>query len=1078
MRVTRSLGRLVRVGLCAAALAAATVDRPASAMPARPIRFTRLSLEQGLSQSTVLCMFQDSRGYIWLGTEDGLNRFDGIKFTVYKNDPADASSLPSNFVWAIDEDAQGNLWIATDGEGLVKWDRTLNRFVRRADISSRYIRTLRFGPDGALWIGTRDAGLDRLDVTTGKLTHFGQNPDDPGSLSDNRIYVLHVDTRGRLWVGTDAGLNLLDAERGTFARFLHDPQNPSSLSQDRIRSVYADDSGIVWVGTHGSGLNRLDPATGRSEHFQRDPRDPDSLANDQVRAIFRDRGGRLWVGTTGGLDLFDAERRRFVHYQHDDSPTTLGDNAIMTIGQDRSGLLWVGTRLGGVHNWNPLSWQFGHVAPDLKGPDGLASGNVTAFAEDPGGRLWVGTFGGGLHVMNRVTGRMTRYLNKPNDDASLSSDRVTALVYSHEGAMWVGTLDGGLSRFDPDLRTFARFRHNPSRGDSLGADGVMTMFEDDRGTLWIGTFGEGLDRFDRATGIFEHFRHVPDDPASLSGDRITSIAGAVDGRLWVGTDGGGLNLFDPRSGKSRRYLHEQNRRDSLPSDVVYALFVDAAGGLWVGTRAGLSFLPPRSESFRTYTSRQGLANDVIYGIRSDEAGRLWLSTNNGLSMFEPRRGTFKNYRASHGLQANEFNFGASYRSPTGELFFGGNNGFNGFFPERLAHNETAPPVVLTRVTKNYSPLDGPADQVSRVHLEFRDRIIVFEFAALDYTAPDRNRIAYKLEGFDQDWVETDSSQATYTQLKAGHYVFRVRGANNDGVWNQNGLSVAVDVDAAPWATPWAWGAYLLVGCGCVAGAVRSQQRKVARQVAYGHLLEQRVQERTLELQKANEELAKASITDSLTGLANRRFLSEYVEKEISLLHRRYREIDRHGITQESLDIGFMMIDLDNFKSINDSSGHSAGDEVLRQLRDILRECCRESDIVIRWGGDEFLIVARDTDLERMGELAGRIRRRLSAHVFDIADAQTVHTTCSIGFACYPFNHECLDALSWEQVISVADRALYAAKASGRNAWVGISANDDTPVGGLFAAISSCAGNLVAEGKLNILTSLEGRPIIW
>ena len=498
----------------------------------------------------------------------------------------------------------------------------------------------------------------------------------------------------------------------------------------------------------------------------------------------------------------------------------------------------------------------------------------------------------------------------------------------------------------------------------------MTTFEDDRGTLWIGTFGEGLDRFDRATGLFEHFRHVPDDPASLSGDRITSIAGAVDGRLWVGTDGGGLNLFDPRSGKSRRYSHEQNRRESLPSDVVYALFVDAAGGLWVGTRAGLSFLPPRSESFRTYTSRQGLANDVIYGIRSDEAGRLWLSTNNGLSMFEPRRGTFKNYRASHGLQANEFNFGASYRSPTGELFFGGNNGFNGFFPERLAHNETAPPVVLTRVTKNYSPLDGPADQVSRVHLEFRDRIIVFEFAALDYTAPDRNRIAYKLEGFDQDWVETDSRQATYTQLKAGRYVFRVRGANNDGVWNQNGLSVAVDVDAAPWATPWAWGAYLLVGCGCVAGAVRSQQRKVARQVAYGHLLEQRVQERTLELQKANEELAKASITDSLTGLANRRFLSEYVEKEISLLHRRYREIDRHGITQESLDIGFMMIDLDNFKSINDSSGHSAGDEVLRQLRDILRECCRESDIVIRWGGDEFLIVARDTDLRADGRAGG------------------------------------------------------------------------------------------------------------
>jgi diguanylate cyclase (GGDEF)-like protein len=1074
----------VALALCALSLGASAL-----AAPVRPIRFDHLSLEQGLSQSTVQSILQDSKGYVWLATEDGLNRYDGLSFKVYRRDSMDPASLPSSFVWDIEEDASGNLWVAT-AAGLAKWERTTDRFVRLEALAGKHIRVLRFAPrQSALWIGTRDGGLERLDVGAGTLTPFAHDAADPGSLADDRVYALHVDGKDRLWVGTDGGLDRLEPGSRSFTHLASGSAVPSSPGENKVRVLREDDTGALWVGTSSGGLNRLDVATGRFERFRHDPNAAGSLAHDQVRAILQDADGRLWVGTGEGLDLFEPHRRTFTHYRHDPRvPSSLADDHVLALAQDRGGVLWVGTRLGGVHKWNPLSWQFGHVAPDPDSATGLGSGHVTSFSEDRAGRLWIGTFDAGLYLMDRTSGQMTVYRHDLKSQRGLSSDQVMALCRDHKGDLWIGTLNAGFSRLSAAGREFKHYSSSPRHPEGLGANGVTAIVEDREGRLWLGTYGGGLERFDPETESFTHFRHDPKDPASLSGDRVSSIAEAADGRLWVGTMEKGLNLLDPRSGRFQRFEQRPHDPRSLPSEQVHSLFVDASGSLWVGMHGGLSHLLPDGRSFESFTTRNGLSSDVVYGVRSDSQGRLWLSTNNGLSCLDPRSGQFTNYGVSEGLQASEFNFGAFYQSPTGELFFGGIYGFNAFQPERLRRASATPPVVLTSVSVGHRPLGGPADEVRRIALGFQDKVLGVDFAALDFTAPHRNRFSYKLEGFDPEWVSlAGRPTVTYTNLNPGHYTFRVRAANSDGNWNEEGLSVAVDVAAAPWKTPWAYAGYSLLLAGGVLGLARVQQRKFDREAEYARELESRVQERTkalserqFELERVNQELAQASITDSLTGLANRRFLAEYVEKEVALLRRRYHRMGEEALTPEQLDLAFIMIDLDHFKTINDSAGHAAGDEVLRQVRDLLKSVSRTSDIIVRWGGDEFLLVARDPSGNHVTELAERIRATVAQHVFEIGEGRMVRTTCSIGFASYPFFREQLDALSWEQVVSVADRALYVAKANGRNAWVGFHPGITAlPIQGLFGAICHGTQSLVREGTLRVSSSISGaKALVW
>ena len=835
----------------------------------RPMRFEHLSIEHGLSQSVVNCMLQDRAGFLWLGTQSGLNRYDGYDFEVFRHYGDESSSLAHDWILDLAEGPSGDLWIATEGGGLARWQRSTGTFLSyRHDprdpqsLSSDRVVDLVWDRAGKLWIGTFDGGLDRFDPASGEFQHFRHDPADPRSLADDQIRTVYEDAQGRLWLGTWSGLDLYDPQTRSFRHFRHDPADPQSLSDDRVRAIVEDARGRLWVGTH-AGLNRFDARAiegepkGRFERFVHDPADPASLSHDWVRSLFEDADGRLWVGTDGGLNLWQEASASFASYRHELSdPRSLGGDQVIAIDQDRSGILWVAVAAHGLSRWNPRTWSFPLYASDQAG----ASNIVFAVSEDPQGDLWIGTFDG-LERLDRATGERTRYAHDARDPASLADNRVTALLHDRAGALWIGTVGGGLNRYVGSRSGrrhtgnggFVHYRHDPHRAESLSADAVATLFEDSGGRLWIGTVGGGLALY-LGDGAFRSFRHDPEDPASLSNERIFSLAEDAEDRLWLATEGGGLNRFHPLTEAFLRIEHQPGVAGSLSSNELLAVHVDPRGRLWVGTKGrGLDRLESLDEAtgratFTNYSRADGLPDEQILGIRSDADGGLWLATNNGLSRLDPETGKVKSYDVSHGLQSNEFNFGAHFASPSGELFFGGVGGLNAFFPERIEASRHVPPVVLTSVTRIHQPVgfDRPVFDITELRLSYRDYAVSLEFAVLDYTAPERNRYRYRLEGFEDSWIDNGRRRwVSFTNLDPGSYLLRVQGAGSAGVWNEQGARVAITVAPPPWRTWWAYALYTLglAALAGVAGVIYSQHQEAVRERAIAGHERERVRER-------------------------------------------------------------------------------------------------------------------------------------------------------------------------------------------------------------------------------------------
>ena len=802
------------------------------------IRFDPLSLEDGLSQNTVTAIVQDQAGFMWFGTQDGLNRYDGYQFIQLKHDPRDPATLRNDSILALHLDPNGDLWVGTEGGGLSRWDTTTEAFVHYneetgtpAGFERERVRVITRDKNGILWIGLHQSGLYSFDEQTGQWQQFQAEAGDLKSLSDNRVRAIHEDRTGRLWVGTLGGLNLFDRATGSFTHFNADLGDPSSISDDRVRTIFEDSQQRLWIGTLGGGLNRLDRSTGTFEHFTHDENDPNSLSQNRVRTIFEDNDGRLWVGTDQGINLLQKDKS-FTRYQHNPTdPSSLSADRVVVVFQDRADMLWVGTQGGGLNRWHPLDWSFGHYKGGLAG---LSNDEVLAFTQNQNGLLYVGTLGGGLNTIDRKTGKTRVLRHDPQDEFSLSDNRVTALLHDSEQTLWVGTLAGGLNRQISGTERFEHFRADENNPESLPSDGIMTLFEDRHGVIWAGTFGGGLSRFDRNTGTFSNYQNKADNPFSLSGNQVSSIVEDPSGGLWVGTLGQGLNFFDHDAGLFRQFHHEPGRQTSLSSDEILSLHLDQSGVLWIGTQGGgLNVLErlgadSKTTTFKRYSEHDGLPNDAVYGILPDEQGDLWLSTNRGLARFKTSGQEFESFDVTDGLQANEFNLGAYYLGQSGEMFFGGVNGFNAFMPDRIKRNSMVPPLALTSFMKLNEPAltETPLNQIKQLELGYRDYVVSFEFAALDYRSPKNNRYAYKLDGLDENWIELGNrNEITFTNLAPGPYTLQVRGSNSDGIWNEAGISLPISVAAPPWMQWWAYALYALIAAAIVLRFIYVQRQK-------------------------------------------------------------------------------------------------------------------------------------------------------------------------------------------------------------------------------------------------------------
>jgi signal transduction histidine kinase/ligand-binding sensor domain-containing protein/CheY-like chemotaxis protein len=823
--------------------------------------FEHLTMRDGLSQSTVMSILQDSQGFLWLATESGLDRYDGYSIREYRRERGNEHGLVNDYIWKIAEDARGDLWLATYGGGVARWDRRNDRFQQfRHDpnnpdsLASDAVRTLLIDSNGRVWAANERHGLDVIDPQTGRARHYRSDPNNPRSLVSDAVFALYSDRAGHLWVGTERGLGRYEPRTDDFA---NDVAQGGALDGARVRALLEDHTGALWIGTFDNGLRRLDPRTGQVTAFRHDADNPRSLSNDRVRAIMQDDAQRLWIATSDGLNLFDYTSQTFVRYGRElDNPYSLRDDDVMSLYQDRGGVLWVGTRAGGASHWSPRSWALGHYRSAL-----ISNNAVNAFADDGAGTVWVGTSDGLVEI---DTGQRTerRYDSTTKGPLRLTDNSVMALLNDRDGALWIGTMTGGLQRFDPQRASARSYRYEATDPASLPADGVMSLYEDRDGNVWVGTFGGGIARIERGTGQLTRFAHGADSNG-LSSPRASAIAEDLRGNLWIGTIGGGLNLLDRRTGQFHRYRPNDRDPSSLSDDTVYAVHVDGDGTVWVGTAgSGLDRViggsdRPEAVRFESDTRLANVPSKVVYGIQSDRDGGLWLSTNSGLVRLDPHSGASQLLREPHGLQADEFNFNAHYRGRDGTLYFGGNGGFNAFSPEIAPPTAPPPRLALTSVAvlNNRLPFSQLPGATRPLALEHDDKLVTFEFAALDFVSPANNRYRYRLEGFDPGWVDAGPvHQATYANLDAGEYTFRVRATNADGVWNQEDLTIPVRVAAAPWNTLTARLLYAAV-CLFILGYLwRLQQLRRKRELNYSRELEQMVRVRTHELEERNHQL--------------------------------------------------------------------------------------------------------------------------------------------------------------------------------------------------------------------------------
>ncbi|MCP4217502.1 MAG: PAS domain-containing protein [bacterium] len=794
------------------------------------VKFDHISLEHGLSQSSVNCLLQDRKGLMWFGTSDGLNKYDGYTFMVYKPMAGDSHSLSHNNVKVLYEDHAGVLWVGT-GRGLNRFNRETDTFTqyRKGDkgLSCDEIVSISEDVAGRLWIGTAFGGINKLSVNRERFIRIGNGDNPTSSVGDHGdshllkagvasslIRTLYMEEPGILWIGTvDAGLDRLDTVSGAVTHYAHKPGDSTGLSHNNVSAVCKGPEGFLWVGTDGGGLNRFDKKTKAFRRYSYTDGDVSGTGNGRILSLYVDDDGELLVGTEGGVAVFNRQAERFLHHSsHPDNPYSLSNNLVSCICEDASHVLWLGTEGGGINKFAPLRFKFRHYRYDsLKPGKSVSSNMVYALLEDHSGSIWIGT-DKGLDRLDTATGAFRSYAVDAVESGSQNRDYVMTLFEDRDGVLWAGTWGGGLHRFDRDSGTFFHYAREEGNPYSLGNNIVRYIFEDHEGMMWIGTQEGGLYRFDRAgTGRFVHSGAIPGIPPGFNKKIVSAVHEESSGTLWVGTDAG-LYQFDPGKEAFTYYRTDTGERNLLSSDGVYALHGVSSGILWIGTDGcGLNKYNRETDTFTHYRESNGLPNEVIYAIREDDRGMLWLSTNQGLSRFDPETETFRNYHVGDGLQGAEFNHGAVCKSRNGQMFFGGINGFNSFFPEKIKNNPNAPPIIITAFRIFNEPVavgkDAPLPKVisecAEIHLTHRDYVFSFEFAALDYSFPAANRYAYKMEGLDGDWTYVRTRRfASYTTLTPGSYVFKVKGSNHDGVWNEEGISLRITIIPPFWQTNW------------------------------------------------------------------------------------------------------------------------------------------------------------------------------------------------------------------------------------------------------------------------------------
>lgn len=846
-------------------------------------RYETITVDQGLSQSSVWCSMQDSQGFLWFGTADGLNRYDGYNFQVFRHDAGDSTSLSNNTVWSLLEDRTGKIWVGTLG-GVDLYDRKSGTFTHLANHEpyrntplGSYTRSMLVDHKGIIWFGTAD-GVAMFDPANGALR---QLPDSefPQPSSKPMVVLLHEDDRGNIWMSRDERLFRYDRNTGGI---INVPVGPDGGRLKAFAST-RDIRGNYWFATTSNGVWSLDPATSQWTSYRHDPGNPFSVCDDKFRAVGQDHDGRIWFGAiTNGVCYYDPATKKFYSFRPTDPRSKNARyEGVASILRDRSGLIWIGYDGGGLVKVNPNRSKFNHVLLPPSGMDATGDNFFKALMVDHLGDVWLGTYDQGISVLNRSTGVVRRYRHTPANPASIRSNTVLSLLEDRSGNVWVGMVNG-LDLFD---RRTERFRHLDltvyAESDRRG-NVVTDLCEDSMGTIWCGTITHLL-KFDEALGKMKAVVSMGDLNVQPIMPSVTDIVPSPHGGLWVATLGGGLLKLRADGTVERILKRTSGMTNTISHNNVKTIAIDASGILWVGTEEGLHRYDPVKDQWRVYRVKDGLPNDFIYGVLLDERQHLWISTNRGISRMDIsdyEHPKFRNYSPDDGLQSYEFNTNVYFKTPQGEMFFGGVNGFNAFFPDSVADNPVVPSIVLTGFKKFDEPFDpgGDIGSLSEIRLDYTESVFSFDFAALEFTNPARNQYAYRMEGFGKDWVySSDHREARYTNLDPGTYTFRVKGSNNDGVWNESGTSIKVVIVPPFWKTWWFLGLVVLAGVSTFGGTVRFISTQKLKKRIRELEREKAIQD---ERQRTRERIARDLHDDLASTVGSAGFFVESVKHQL------------------------------------------------------------------------------------------------------------------------------------------------------------------------------------------------------
>lgn len=830
-------------------------------------RFRHISNEQGLSNSTITCIIQDTRGFMWFGTRDGLNQYDGVKAIIYRNDPHNKFSISDNTIRCIYEDAHHKLWIGTS-YGLNRFDPVTNAFTQYAydkqnsnGISSELITAICGQDADNIWIATDGGGLNLLNTITGKITHFRHSV-KKGSLSSDKIYCLIKDTNGNLCVGTQNGLDILPAGKSIFKSY----PISSLTGNDGVSAIAEDHYHNLWLGTNRSGIAVFSPKDEKFKLYRHNDLDPNSLSGDLILQLLADKEGNIWIGTVNkGMDLFNPKNNTFYkYYPKPENAGSLSNTTVSALFEDNQSNFWIGTHRGGVNLYTAEADKFKLYRQGIDNTS-VSYNDVKAFFEDSKGNLWIGTDGGGLNLFDSQRNTFHHYKNSASNPASISADAVQDIAEDASGNLWVGTWGAGINMMDVKTGKFTRFVNNVNDPTSISSDFLQKMFLDTKGNFWVATYYGGLNLLDAKTHKFTRITKDPDGKTSLTGNNVVSIEEDKDNNLWFGTDDGGLNRYNLNTQRFSHYFNHENR--NTDSRVI---FTDSKGHVWIGMN-GLYLFDKEHNTFKLFTNKAGLGSDFIKGITEDDDHNLWISTSNGLVRLNYATGEYKQFNTFDGLQGMEFEANSYLKTRNGEMFFGGTRGFNSFYPDEIKTNKFIPPVYITDFqifNKSILPgvkgsaLKADISYTKKIVLNYKQSSISFNFAALSYIVNHNNQYQYKLEGFDKGWIKAGvERKASYTNLEPGNYTFYVKASNNDGVWNNKGASVDILIKPPFWVTLWFRIIVLLVVIGTVYGLYYFRLRAVNRQKTE---LEKQVKARTIEVvQKADELQTKSEELQAL-----------------------------------------------------------------------------------------------------------------------------------------------------------------------------------------------------------------------